>query len=121
MPIFFFYFFFFFFFFDYCPFFGVSSSSSEGEYIALLEGYVVSGLGWEFARVDGVGEVFVCEVRGEGGDIDAVNVEVEGGDVGTEEGVEVQGYAACAGAEVEDTEGVWRGCGGEEEGDEMGG
>lgn len=51
-----------------------------------------------------MGEVFVCEGNGEGGDVDAVDVEVEGGDVGVEEGVEVQGYAACAGAEVEDTE-----------------
>lgn len=63
----------------------------------------------EFAPADGVGEVFVCERNGEGGDVDAVDVEVEGGDVGVEEGVEVQGYAACAGAEVEDTEMVWMG------------
>lgn len=61
--------------------------------------------------MDGVGEVFVCEGCGEGGYVDAVDVEVVGGDVWGEEGVEVQGYAACAGAEVEDTEGGWMGGG----------
>lgn len=41
--------------------------------------------------------------------------------MGVEEGVEVQGYAACAGAEVEDAERGWRGGGGEDEGGEVGG
>lgn len=38
---------------------------------------------------------------------------MEGWDVEVEEGVEVEGYAACACAEVEDAEGAWRGVRGE--------
>ena len=65
-------------------------------------------------------EVEGGERGGWGGDVDAV--EVEGGDVRGEEGVEVERDAACACAEVEDSEGWWRGRGGgEEAGGEVGG
>lgn len=51
-------------------------------------------------------------------------MDVEGGGGGGEEGVQVEGYAACACAEVEDAEGALKGGGrggGGEEGGEMGG
>ena len=64
-------------------------------------------------------EVFVGESDGEGGDFDAVD---KGrGDGGVEEGVEEEGDAACAGAEVEDLEGWGFGVVGEEEVGEVGG
>lgn len=64
-------------------------------------------------------EVCAGEGCGEGGDVEAV--EVQGGGKWGEEGVKVQGDAAGAGAEVEDVEGFGEGGGGEEEGGEVGG
>ena len=63
-------------------------------------------------------EVFVGERDGGGGDVDAVDIGV--GDLGVEEGVEEEGDAACAGAEVEDLEGWGEGSTGEEEVGEVG-
>ena len=74
------------------------------EDVCLLEGDVGGGGGVEAAELVGVVlEIFVCESDGVGGDVDAVDEGV--GDLGVEEGVQEEGDAACAGAEVEDAEG----------------
>ena len=73
------------------------------ENICLFKGYLRRGGGVEGAETDVVVEVFVGESDGGGGDVDAVDKRV--GDLGVEEGVQEEGDAACAGAEVEDLEG----------------
>ena len=73
----------------------------------------------EVVETDVVVEVFVGESDGKGGDVDAVDKRV--GDLRVEEGVEEEGDAACAGAEVEDLEGWGVGEAGEEGVREVGG
>ena len=74
--------------------------------------------------MEGVGivvEVLAGERDGEGGDVDAVDVDVGVGDCRVQEGVEEEGDATCAGAEVEDVDGWGEGRVGEEGLGEVGG
>ena len=90
-----------------------------GEDVCFLKGYLRESGGVEVVETGVVVEVFVGESDGGGGDVDAVDKRVR--DLGVEEGVQEEGDAACAGAEVEDLEGwgVWDA--GEEEVREVGG
>lgn len=52
-------------------------------------------------------DVLAGQLHGMGGDVDAPGVEA--GDGAVEQGVQEEGYAACACAEVQHAEGCWWG------------
>lgn len=75
-----------------------------GEDIATGEGDLLSGIRLELPGGDVADEVPGGEFGGCGGYVDAVDV--EGWKGWAEQGVQQEGYAACACAEVEDAEGA---------------
>ena len=73
------------------------------ENIAVLEAHLLSRAGEKMPTANVMRKVFARE--GEGGRRDVDAEDLEGGDRRSEEGVEGEGDAAGAGAEVEDAEG----------------